>query len=368
MILAGIYKIVNKTNEKFYLGSTKNLENRWANHKTGLRKKRHHCLYLQNAWNKYGESSFYLEIIELFENPTKEFLLQKEDEYTKSLKPEYNIGSIGGGDNISNHPNLENIKRKHSENGKKRWENTSSEKKEEMRIESLGEKNPNWKGGISTLKKRCVKCGELNIKLMAKNKLCIKCSHRGSGNSFFGKHHTQETKEKLSVANKGKKHTDETKNKLREKTLSLLSDPNFKSKVDANRRRGKKHPLYGKPKPDNVKDALSKSNKDRWGSLEYNIDRIKYGFSKAILAENKIFLSQSQAGEFYAITSSSIFFRCKSKAIKWKDFQIVDYEFVVNNLDKIMGDYTKLLSPSLSQDDKNNSQESNLDIPNLKLN
>ena len=64
----GIYKITNLTNNKCYIGSSFNLFNRLHNHKTNLRKNRHHNVYLQRAYNKYGEENFKFEIVEIINN------------------------------------------------------------------------------------------------------------------------------------------------------------------------------------------------------------------------------------------------------------------------------------------------------------
>lgn len=56
--IGGIYKIVNKINGKYYVGSTVNFRKRWIAHKYLLNANRHHNVKLQYAWNKYGESSF----------------------------------------------------------------------------------------------------------------------------------------------------------------------------------------------------------------------------------------------------------------------------------------------------------------------
>ena len=37
---------------------------------------------------------------------------------------------------------------------------------------------------------------------------------KGENNHFYGKHHTEETKEKLSLYSKGRKISEETKNKI----------------------------------------------------------------------------------------------------------------------------------------------------------
>jgi len=58
-----IYKIKNKTNQKFYIGSTNDFQRRWAEHSNDLRKNKHTNRHLQAAWNKYGEEAFEFEVI-----------------------------------------------------------------------------------------------------------------------------------------------------------------------------------------------------------------------------------------------------------------------------------------------------------------
>ena len=47
---SSIYKIINKINGKYYVGSTKNTKKRWRNHKWNLNHKCHHNDYLQKAF------------------------------------------------------------------------------------------------------------------------------------------------------------------------------------------------------------------------------------------------------------------------------------------------------------------------------
>lgn len=92
-MVSGIYKIINKTTKKFYIGSAVNLHKRKVRHWGELRGFKHHNKHLQNAWKKYGEEDFifkvvrYVAVDKLFDVETR--LLQKHvgKEYC------YNIGS-----------------------------------------------------------------------------------------------------------------------------------------------------------------------------------------------------------------------------------------------------------------------------------
>jgi len=63
--ISGIYAIINKTNNKRYIGSSKSVKHRWnQSHRPLLVSGSHPNNHLQNSWNKYGESSFVFEIVE----------------------------------------------------------------------------------------------------------------------------------------------------------------------------------------------------------------------------------------------------------------------------------------------------------------
>jgi len=77
--MLALYRIVNVTNGKFYVGSSIVVKTRLRTHRRDLRNGGHHCSYLQRAWNKYGEESFKFEIIEYFDD--KVLLLEAEDRW-----------------------------------------------------------------------------------------------------------------------------------------------------------------------------------------------------------------------------------------------------------------------------------------------
>jgi group I intron endonuclease len=77
--MLALYRIVNVTNGKFYVGSSIVVKTRLRTHRRDLRNGSHHCSYLQRAWNKYGEESFKFEIIEYFDD--KVLLIEAEDRW-----------------------------------------------------------------------------------------------------------------------------------------------------------------------------------------------------------------------------------------------------------------------------------------------
>lgn len=60
----GIYKITNKINNMFYIGSSSNLTKRGKEHRNMLNNNSHYNNHMQYSWNKYGSDSFTFEVIE----------------------------------------------------------------------------------------------------------------------------------------------------------------------------------------------------------------------------------------------------------------------------------------------------------------
>ena len=79
-----IYQIRHIESGKIYVGSAINPRRRWKGHRDKLRIGKHHSIYLQHAWDKYGEAAFVFEIIEpvLF----IEDLITREQHWITTLK------------------------------------------------------------------------------------------------------------------------------------------------------------------------------------------------------------------------------------------------------------------------------------------
>ncbi len=225
-----IYEIKNKINGKVYIGqhSSNELGSYWGSGKL-----------IKRAIDKYGIDNFERSILEICF--TKDELNEREKYWIKeknSLVCGYNLTDGGtGGDNSNFIDYSDEWREKQRTNAKQYWEflfkgeriERSNKVKGEnngmfgkigywkdknipkeiiqkgldSRRSYKGEQNPNWKGGVSY--KYC-ECGVI-IKPI--NDTCIKCRNKsGENNPFFGKHHSEETKKKLSESRKGKKPTN----------------------------------------------------------------------------------------------------------------------------------------------------------------
>ena len=82
----GIYKITNILNEKCYIGSSINVEQRIKTHLA-----RRGNIHLKNSIDKYGINNFKSEILQVC---CKKNLIKTEQKFLDKLCPEYNIAKI----------------------------------------------------------------------------------------------------------------------------------------------------------------------------------------------------------------------------------------------------------------------------------
>ena len=82
---SGVYRITNNITGDFYIGSSKNIEKRWSNHRSPSSHKQRPNSKLYKAMASYGLDNFTFEIIEETDN-----LREREQYWIEQLKPSYN--------------------------------------------------------------------------------------------------------------------------------------------------------------------------------------------------------------------------------------------------------------------------------------
>jgi len=139
--ISGLYRIINKTNNKFYIGSSDDIHRRWRDgHINLLEKNKHDNQHLQNAWNKYGKDNFIFEIyrdcdpINLLTEEQKEL-----DAWVGNLLC-YNMRKSAECPIFPGEHRSEEVKKKISlaQKGKTRW---TEEQRKQMSIDRKGRKH-----------------------------------------------------------------------------------------------------------------------------------------------------------------------------------------------------------------------------------
>lgn len=183
--ISGIYKISSPSGN-FYIGSSANIHNRWIAHKGYLRNNKHTNPKLQAAWLKYGESGLVLTVLEACKTTE---LLAREQFYLDTLQPVYNIAK----DAVSPMRGL-----KHTEEAKRK-------------MSQPGSLNPFYGRTLSSEHRAVLDRTGTRHKPETLEKYK---KRKGENNAFYGKHHTETTREKLRSAAVGRKHSEETKAKI----------------------------------------------------------------------------------------------------------------------------------------------------------
>ena len=212
--IIGVYKISNLVSDRYYIGYSKNINKRFCVHRSKLKNSCHDNIFLQRAYNLDGEDKFIYEIIHRCntEKEAKEIELQYLTDLSIRDKL-YNLNyNNSGGDLLTNHPNKESIREKIIKSCAETMSKMNSEERKQKYAKN-GERNGMYgkthteearkifsevhKGNTYTKGKKASEETRQKFSKMRKNK------NTGEENPFFGKHHTEETKQKIREKNKG---------------------------------------------------------------------------------------------------------------------------------------------------------------------
>lgn len=107
-----IYAITHLASGRKYVGSSINPTGRWIEHRSDLKLGKHHCAYLQNAWNKYGKNTFEFSIIRVLEDNNSEYRAKAElEEIANANCFNSRVASLGATNFVNNQATRQKIKR-----------------------------------------------------------------------------------------------------------------------------------------------------------------------------------------------------------------------------------------------------------------
>lgn len=233
--MIGIYAIYNTATGKIYVGSSRNIQLRWAQHRSCLKHNKS-TPHLQRAWNKYGEASFEFIVLE---ECSVENLIEREQFWYDSLAPAYNCGRPKPG-----------------------APEVSSETREKIRRSLRGRKFPR-----SPEHQKKLTAALRGRKLSPETRSKLSEMRRGKKR----KPHSAETRHKISIANLGRYVPSrpckpETREKIR---IGLMGNKNGLGAMISTETREKiSTALKGRAKSDTHKQNLSASHRGKTLSAE----------------------------------------------------------------------------------------------------
>jgi group I intron endonuclease len=91
IIKQGVYCIRCIINDRVYIGSSINIEKRFREHKKGLATKTHSNYKLQGDWDRFGETCFEFNILEVTDFKLRVYLYDREQYHMNTTRNKYNL-------------------------------------------------------------------------------------------------------------------------------------------------------------------------------------------------------------------------------------------------------------------------------------
>lgn len=294
---SGIYLIVNVTNNKVYVGSSKSLKARRYTHIRDLKRGKHVNPHLQHAWNECGAEAFHFSVLEYCDVGD---LLEREDWWivllgSRDRSRGYNLWSARRHEcSPETRAKLSEANKRNGHRPPPNWGNAWNvgKKLPEAQVEQLrekwtGEKNPNYgkphsaehRAKLSEAAKRRVSTPEGRAQLEATLAKChsseavAKASEKKRGIEPWNKGipASEETRSRISASSKGRVCTEETRAK-RSAALSGERNPNYGKAMSKEQRlklsEAAKRRLAEPEEKARMEKVIAKARLSRWPKAE----------------------------------------------------------------------------------------------------
>jgi group I intron endonuclease len=218
----GVYKISNSLSGRYYIGYSTNIGRRFTTHRRKLKQNCHDNIFLQRAYNLDGEDKFKYDIIHVCDTEVEAKEIELQYLTDLSIRDKlYNLNyNNSGGDLLSNHPEKYAIREKINKSCKETLNKLTSEERKQ-KYGKVGEKNGMYgkthtdevrnlisevNKGRQSINKGKKASEETKHKMSEAAKLKI-----GEKSAFYGKHHSEESIQKIKEKNKGRLPPNTTK-------------------------------------------------------------------------------------------------------------------------------------------------------------
>lgn len=300
--MIGIYKITNLLNGKCYIGQSKNIEGRFADHK---RKWKCECdrksRFLYQAIYKYGIENFSFEVLEECEEKKLDELEIKYIAQYESFSNGYNMTAGGGGQHCremspehkaalrkanTGRPRSEETRRKISETQKGKI--IPEEQKRKMSVASKKKwLNPEYREKMCEIRRQRVITTETRQKISEASK---------------GRTLSQETRRKISEKNKGRARTPEWREKQRKAHLGWHPTEETRKRMSEAQR--------GKVFSDEARKKLSYAAQNRTEEHQQKLRDCKKGgknpMARAVECDGVVYETIAQCAEALGIPKSTL--------------------------------------------------------------
>ncbi len=280
---SGIYEIKNLKTGRSYIGSSKNMFKRFKEHLTALRRGNHINVHLQRSFDKHGEDLFKFNVIEYTED-----LFEREAYHIEQSDIIYNIGVVGGGDNLSNHPDREEIIKRITESCKESYANLSNDAKLANKLRNSGTSNPNY----------CKSHSLETRKRMADKRV-----------EFFNSNPDAKDAISQGMTRYWKSMTPDE--------YAFVCHTRSKRMTDNNHFKGKSH-------TDDMKQAMSSHFKEKFAAMNSEERYALNPQTKKVEIDGIVYYGLSEAGRQLCVSPATLLYRIKSNSTKWKGYRYLD--------------------------------------------
>jgi group I intron endonuclease len=244
---AGVYLITCTANNRRYVGSSKNIDHRWREHRKCLRSGRHWNVLVQRSWDKYGADAFEWAVLEEVKDQTQ--LTAREQHWMDLLHPEFNLSPLAHRPTRKGRRTSAETRARQAAGNRRYWEGLSDEERAARGVKASHPHSEATRGRLAETTRQAFADGKLpRVKgphsqatrdkiraaraRQAEQQRIVKEAKRASWEAGREAREAA-TREKRRQAQTGKTISQEQRARLREVARQQQADPDYRARHQA---------------------------------------------------------------------------------------------------------------------------------------